>query len=127
MRRFQRDALMLLSRYATKQEILSAAADLARRRAELRVGRRDLGDEAAAAEERSLSASLEEQKNAAMDLDRKSASYTVLEREAETNRQVYQQLLQQEKDRFFGAYMQKAKQTLKINVRDEVLGRITGV
>jgi capsular exopolysaccharide synthesis family protein len=33
-----------------------------------------------------------------MDLDRKSASYTVLEREAETNRQVYQQLLQQEKE-----------------------------
>jgi capsular exopolysaccharide synthesis family protein len=54
--------------------------------------------QAAAAEERSLAASLEEQKNAAMDLDRKSASYTVLEREAETNRQVYQQLLQQEKE-----------------------------
>jgi capsular exopolysaccharide synthesis family protein len=33
-----------------------------------------------------------------MDLDRKSASYTVLEREADTNRQVYQQLLQQEKE-----------------------------
>jgi capsular exopolysaccharide synthesis family protein len=54
--------------------------------------------EAAYAEERSLSASLEEQKTAAMDLDRKSASYTVLEREAETNRGVYQQLLQQEKE-----------------------------
>ncbi|MBI2223045.1 MAG: polysaccharide biosynthesis tyrosine autokinase [Acidobacteria bacterium] len=54
--------------------------------------------EAARAEEYSLAASLEEQKNAAMDLDRKSASYTVLEREAETNRQVYQQLLQQEKE-----------------------------
>jgi len=53
---------------------------------------------AAAAEERSLSASLEEQKDAAMELDRKSASYSVLEREAETNRQVYQQLLQQEKE-----------------------------
>jgi polysaccharide biosynthesis transport protein len=54
--------------------------------------------QAAQAEERSLAASLEEQKRAAMDLDRKSASYTVLEREAETNRQVYQQLLQQEKE-----------------------------
>jgi capsular exopolysaccharide synthesis family protein len=54
--------------------------------------------EAAVAEERSLTGSLEEQKSAAMDLDRKSASYTVLEREAETNRQVYQQLLQQEKE-----------------------------
>jgi capsular exopolysaccharide synthesis family protein len=50
------------------------------------------------AEERSLASSLEEQKTAAMDLDRKSASYTVLEREADTNRQVYQQLLQQEKE-----------------------------
>ena len=54
--------------------------------------------QAALAEERSLSGSLEEQKSAAMDLDRKSASYSVLEREAETNRQVYQQLLQQEKE-----------------------------
>jgi succinoglycan biosynthesis transport protein ExoP len=54
--------------------------------------------EAALAEERSLSRSLEEQKTTAMDLDRKSANYTVLEREAETNRQVYQQLLQQEKE-----------------------------
>ena len=54
--------------------------------------------QAALAEERSLSGSLEEQKTAAMDLDRKSASYSVLEREAETNRQVYQQLLQQEKE-----------------------------
>ena len=54
--------------------------------------------QAALAEERSLAGSLEEQKTVAMDLDRKSASYTVLEREAETNRQVYQQLLQQEKE-----------------------------
>ena len=28
---------------------------------------------------------------------------------------------------FFGAYMQKAKQALKITIREEVLARITGV
>src|ERR687895_170313 len=33
-----------------------------------------------------------------MDLNRKSVNYTVLEREAETNRQVYEDLLQREKE-----------------------------
>jgi hypothetical protein len=33
----------------------------------------------------------------------------------------------QRRDKFFGAYMQKAKQALTITVRDEVLARITGV
>jgi polysaccharide biosynthesis transport protein len=54
--------------------------------------------EAAMAEERSYSAQLEAQKGAAMDLDRKSGGYLVLQREAESNRQVYQSLLQQEKE-----------------------------
>ncbi|HXW08447.1 MAG TPA: polysaccharide biosynthesis tyrosine autokinase, partial [Vicinamibacterales bacterium] len=54
--------------------------------------------EAAAAEERSFGAQLESQKTAAMDLDRKSGGYLVLQREAESNRQVYQSLLQQEKE-----------------------------
>jgi polysaccharide biosynthesis transport protein len=53
---------------------------------------------AAAAEEQSLSQSLEEQKAAAVELDRKSASYTVLERQVESDRKVYEQLLQQEKE-----------------------------
>ncbi|HXH05546.1 MAG TPA: polysaccharide biosynthesis tyrosine autokinase [Vicinamibacterales bacterium] len=52
----------------------------------------------ALAAERNLSASLEEAKRQAMDLNRKSASYTVLQREAESERQVYQALLQQEKE-----------------------------
>jgi hypothetical protein len=30
------------------------------------------------------------------------------------------------RDRFFGAYMQKAKTGLRINMRDDVLARITG-
>ncbi len=50
------------------------------------------------AAERNLTSSLEESKVQAMDLNRKSASYTVLQREAESERQVYQALLQQEKE-----------------------------
>ena len=49
-------------------------------------------------EERSYSGQLEAQKGAAMDLDRKSGDYLVLQRQAETNRQVYQSLLQQQKE-----------------------------
>ena len=52
----------------------------------------------ALAEERTLAAALEEQKGAAMDLNRKSVSYTVLEREAHSNRQVYETLLQRENE-----------------------------
>lgn len=54
--------------------------------------------EAAIHEERSFSGQLESQKGAAMDLDRKSGAYLVLQRQAETNRQVYQSLLQQQKE-----------------------------
>ena len=52
----------------------------------------------ALANEQSLMNTLEDQKQRAMDLDRKSASYTVLEREAAGERDVYQSLLQQEKE-----------------------------
>jgi capsular exopolysaccharide synthesis family protein len=54
--------------------------------------------EAARAEERTLSADLEGQKAAAMDLNRKGIDYSVLQREAESNRQVYESLLQREKE-----------------------------
>ena len=54
--------------------------------------------QAALEEERSYSGQLESQKGAAMDLDRKSGAYLVLQRQAETNRQVYQSLLQQQKE-----------------------------
>jgi succinoglycan biosynthesis transport protein ExoP len=52
----------------------------------------------ALANEQSLINALEDQKRRAMELDRKSASYTVLEREAAGERDVYQSLLQQEKE-----------------------------
>jgi capsular exopolysaccharide synthesis family protein len=54
--------------------------------------------EAAEIEERSYAGQLESQKGAAMDLDRKSGGYLVLQRQAETNRAVYQSLLQQQKE-----------------------------
>jgi polysaccharide biosynthesis transport protein len=53
---------------------------------------------AAMAQERSLANSLEEQKRAALDLDRKSAAYSVLERQAESDRKVFESLLQRQKE-----------------------------
>ena len=52
----------------------------------------------ALAEERNLAESLEEQKRQAVDLNRKSITYSILQREAESERQVYNALLQQEKE-----------------------------
>ena len=52
----------------------------------------------ALAEERSLERSLDEQKGAVLTLSRKNVSYTVLEREAQSNRQVYESLLQRQKE-----------------------------
>ena len=49
-------------------------------------------------EERSYAGQLESQKGTAMDLDRKAGGYLVLQRQAETNRLVYQSLLQQQKE-----------------------------
>jgi capsular exopolysaccharide synthesis family protein len=49
-------------------------------------------------EERTLAAALEEQKAIATDLDRKSVTYTVLQRDAEGNRELYQTLLRREKE-----------------------------
>ena len=54
--------------------------------------------QSALSEERTLAAALEEQKGTALDLSRKNVGYTVLEREAHSNRQVYETLLQREKE-----------------------------
>ena len=54
--------------------------------------------QAALDEEKQLSADLEGQKAQATDLNRKSIDYSVLQREAESNRQVYESLLQREKE-----------------------------
>jgi len=37
-----------------------------------------------------------------------------------------EELVNQRRDRFFGAYMEKAKASLRISIRDEVLTRVTG-
>jgi succinoglycan biosynthesis transport protein ExoP len=101
----QRERAMLLERYGEKYpDVLKANAsyqDVSRQlQTELAKAiaaiRNDY--ESAAAEERTLATALEEQKAAAMDLNRKSVSYTVLEREAHSNRQVYETLLQREKE-----------------------------
>jgi peptidyl-prolyl cis-trans isomerase D len=40
--------------------------------------------------------------------------------------QLREELVNQRRDRFFGAYMQKAKQGLKININQDTLARVTG-
>ncbi len=54
--------------------------------------------QAALDEEKQLGRDLEGQKGQATDLNRKSIDYSVLQREAESNRQVYESLLQREKE-----------------------------
>ncbi len=54
--------------------------------------------QAAVDEEKQLANDLEGQKVQATDLNRKSIDYSVLQREAESNRQVYESLLQREKE-----------------------------
>jgi succinoglycan biosynthesis transport protein ExoP len=54
--------------------------------------------ESARLEETTLATALEEQKDAATDLNRKSVNYTVMQREAESNRELYQTLLKREKE-----------------------------
>ena len=51
----------------------------------------------------------------------------VTDAEIESGRdQLRDEMVNQRRDRFFGAYMQKAKQNLKINIRQDTLARITG-
>lgn len=80
-----------------EMQIENAHSALVAQRARVIEGARN-DYESALAEERSFTSSLEAQKTAAMDLDKKSGGYLVLERNAESNRQVYQSLLQQEKE-----------------------------
>lgn len=54
--------------------------------------------EAALAQERSLVGALEGQKSEALGLNRKGIEYSVLSREAESNRQIYESLLQRTKE-----------------------------
>jgi succinoglycan biosynthesis transport protein ExoP len=54
--------------------------------------------ESAMLEERTLAQALSDQQSVATDFDRKNVAYTLLEREAESNRTLYETLLQREKE-----------------------------
>jgi len=101
----QREKTDLMERYGEKYpDVIKVNANIqdATRQLQLEIAkaadaiRNDY--QSALTEERTLAGALEEQKAAAMDLNRKSVSYTVLEREAQSNRQVYEALLQREKE-----------------------------
>ncbi|HEV8316947.1 MAG TPA: polysaccharide biosynthesis tyrosine autokinase [Vicinamibacterales bacterium] len=101
----QRDRVRLSERYGEKhpeiQKVNSQIADTQRQiEAEIDKNAQAIRSEyeAARTEERTLAADLEAQKAAAMDLNRKSIDYSVLQREAQSNRQVYEALLGREKE-----------------------------
>jgi len=101
----QQERVRLLERYGDKhpqvQNISSQIADTQRQidaEVDKTVAAIRSDYEAALAEEQTLSRDLEAQKSAAMDLNRKGIDYSVLQREAESNRQVYESLLQREKE-----------------------------
>ena len=101
----ERDRARLLERYGERHpDVIKATGQLAdaRRQRDAEIAKAiesiKADYEAAAAEERQLTADLETQKGQATDLNRKSIDYSVLEREAESNRQVYESLLQKEKE-----------------------------
>jgi polysaccharide biosynthesis transport protein len=101
----QREKLRLEDRYGEKhpdvQRVNGQIAD-AQRQLDVEVDRSvaaiKADYQAALAEEKQLGRDLEGQKAQATDLNRKSIDYSVLQREAESNRQVYESLLQREKE-----------------------------
>jgi polysaccharide biosynthesis transport protein len=101
----QREKLRLEDRYGQKhpdvQRVNDQIAD-AQRQLDVEVDRSvaaiKADYQAAVAEEKQLGRDLESQKAQATDLNRKSIDYSVLQREAESNRQVYESLLQREKE-----------------------------
>jgi capsular exopolysaccharide synthesis family protein len=101
----QREKLRLEERYGDKhpdvQRVNGQIAD-AQRQLDVEVDRNvasiKADYQAAVAEEKQLGRDLETQKAQATDLNRKSIDYSVLQREAESNRQVYESLLQREKE-----------------------------
>ena len=101
----QREKLRLEDRYGEKhpdvQRVNGQIAD-AQRQLDLEVDRSvaaiKADYQASVAEEKQLGRDLETQKAQATDLNRKSIDYSVLQREAESNRQVYESLLQREKE-----------------------------
>jgi polysaccharide biosynthesis transport protein len=101
----QREKLRLEDRYGQKHPDVQRVNDQianAQRQLDAEVDRSvaaiKADYQAAVAEEKQLGRDLEGQKAQATDLNRKSIDYSVLQREAESNRQVYESLLQREKE-----------------------------
>jgi len=101
----ERDRLRLAERYGDKHpdllRVTSQIHDAERQRDEeidKSVAAIKADYQAALEEEKQLNSDLEAQKVQATDLNRKSIDYSVLQREAESNRQVYESLLQREKE-----------------------------
>jgi capsular exopolysaccharide synthesis family protein len=99
----QRDRALLLERYFEKHpEVMKVQASIAEVEgqidAELTKAVQTIRNEyeAAVAQERSLSQAFSEQSSAAAALSRKSADYSVLERNAESNQKIYNELLQRQ-------------------------------
>ena len=101
----QREKLRLEDRYGEKhpdvQRVNGQIAD-AQRQLDVEVDKSvaaiKADYQASVDEEKQLGRDLETQKAQATDLNRKSIDYSVLQREAESNRQVYESLLQREKE-----------------------------
>ena len=101
----ERRKALLSERYGEKHpEILTINASIEDANRQLRLELSKAVDsirhdyESAVLEERTLATALEEQKDIATDLDRKSVAYTVLQRDAESNRELYETLLKREKE-----------------------------
>jgi len=101
----QRDKVRLEERYGEKhpdvQRVNGQIDDVQRQldaEVEKSVAAIKADYQAAMEEEKQLAGDLEGQKAQATDLNRKSIDYSVLQREAESNRQVYESLLQREKE-----------------------------
>lgn len=101
----QRDKALLSERYGEKHpEIVTITAsilDVSRGLdAELAKAKSAVRHEyeSAVLEERTLASALDDQKALATDLDRRNVDYTVLERNAQSNRELFETLLQREKE-----------------------------
>jgi len=101
----QRERVQLLERYGEKhpdvQKVNAQIAD-AERQYDAQIAKAVQNAhaeyEAALAEERSLTEDLQRQQGAATELNRKNIDYTVLQRAAESNQQLYNSLLTREKE-----------------------------
>jgi succinoglycan biosynthesis transport protein ExoP len=101
----ERDRTRLNDRYGEKHpEVLKVGSLIAetQRQVDLEVDKTVQGIrndyQTAVSEERALANDLEAKKRAVADLSRKSVDYSVLQREAESDRQVYESLLNREKE-----------------------------